>query len=66
MTVKFGNFANFIVRNFVVIWEAPSKAKNATQRSATRVARHKWCSVWATKKKHSLGVSLVLVILGTL
>ena len=20
---KFGNFANFIVRNFVVIWEAP-------------------------------------------
>ena len=23
MTIKFGNFANFIVRNFVVIWEAP-------------------------------------------
>ena len=22
MTIKFGNFANFIVRNFVVIWEA--------------------------------------------
>ena len=25
MTIKFGNFANFIVRNFVVIWEAPSR-----------------------------------------
>ena len=25
MTIKFGNFANFIVRNFVVIWEAPKK-----------------------------------------
>ena len=25
MTIKFGNFANFIVRNFVVIWEAPNK-----------------------------------------
>ena len=24
MTIKFGNFANFIVRYFVVIWEAPS------------------------------------------
>ena len=24
MTIKFGDFANFIVRNFVVIWEAPS------------------------------------------
>ena len=24
MTMKFGNFANFIVRNFVVIWEAPT------------------------------------------
>ena len=24
MTIKFGNFANFIVRNFVVIWEAPT------------------------------------------
>ena len=23
MTIKFGKFANFIVRNFVVIWEAP-------------------------------------------
>ena len=23
MTIKFGIFANFIVRNFVVIWEAP-------------------------------------------
>ena len=23
MTIKFGNFANFIVRKFVVIWEAP-------------------------------------------
>ena len=23
MTIRFGNFANFIVRNFVVIWEAP-------------------------------------------
>ena len=23
MTIEFGNFANFIVRNFVVIWEAP-------------------------------------------
>ena len=23
MTKKIGNFANFIVRNFVVIWEAP-------------------------------------------
>ena len=23
MTIKFGNFANFIIRNFVVIWEAP-------------------------------------------
>ena len=23
MTIKFGYFANFIVRNFVVIWEAP-------------------------------------------
>ena len=22
MTIKFGDFANFIVRNFVVIWEA--------------------------------------------
>ena len=33
MTIKFGNFANFIVRNFVVIWEAPKprtivKSKN--------------------------------------
>ena len=26
MTIKFGNFVNFIVRNFVVIWEAPNKA----------------------------------------
>ena len=26
MTIKFGNFANFIVRNFVVIWEAPTEA----------------------------------------
>ena len=25
MTINFGNFANFIVRNFVVIWEAPKK-----------------------------------------
>ena len=25
MTIKFGNFANFIVRNFVVIWEAPKE-----------------------------------------
>ena len=25
MTIKFGKFANFIVRNFVVIWEAPKK-----------------------------------------
>ena len=24
MTIKFGNFANFVVRNFVVIWEAPN------------------------------------------
>ena len=24
MTIKFGKFANFIVRNFVVIWEAPT------------------------------------------
>ena len=24
MTIKFGTFANFIVRNFVVIWEAPT------------------------------------------
>ena len=24
MTIKFGNFATFIVRNFVVIWEAPT------------------------------------------
>ena len=24
MTIKFGNFAIFIVRNFVVIWEAPN------------------------------------------
>ena len=24
MTIKFGNFANFIVRDFVVIWEAPN------------------------------------------
>ena len=23
MTTKFGNFENFIVRNFVVIWEKP-------------------------------------------
>ena len=23
MTIKFGNFANFIVRNFVVSWGAP-------------------------------------------
>ena len=23
MTIKFGNCANFIVTNFVVIWEAP-------------------------------------------
>ena len=23
MTIKFGNFTNFIFRNFVVIWEAP-------------------------------------------
>ena len=23
MTIKFGKFANFIVRNFVVVWEAP-------------------------------------------
>ena len=27
MTIKFGNFANFIVRNFVVIWEAPNPPK---------------------------------------
>ena len=26
MTIKFGTFANFIVRNFVVIWEAPNLA----------------------------------------
>ena len=26
MTIKFGNFANFIVRNLVVIWEAPRKS----------------------------------------
>ena len=25
MTIKFGNLANFIVRNFVVFWEAPTK-----------------------------------------
>ena len=24
MTTNFGNFASFIVRNFVVIWEAPN------------------------------------------
>ena len=24
MTIKFGNYANFIVRDFVVIWEAPT------------------------------------------
>ena len=27
MTIKFGNFANFIVRNFVVMWEAPVRAE---------------------------------------
>ena len=27
MTIKFGKFANFIVRNFVVIWEAPIKTR---------------------------------------
>ena len=26
-TIKFRNFANFIVRNFVVIWEAPTLDK---------------------------------------
>ena len=29
MTIKFGNFANFIVRNFVVIWEAPNNVVGA-------------------------------------
>ena len=24
MTIKFGNFTNFIVRNLLVIWEAPT------------------------------------------
>ena len=28
MTIKFGNSANFIVRNFVVIWEAPIVTKH--------------------------------------
>ena len=27
MTIKFGNFANFIVRNFVVIWEVPRQGR---------------------------------------
>ena len=27
MTIKFGNFANFVVRDFVVIWEAPTVCK---------------------------------------
>ena len=27
MTIKLGNFTNFIVRNFVVIWEAPRRGQ---------------------------------------
>ena len=38
MTIKFGNFANFIVRNFVVIWEAP---QNNCQHFSIIFARHK-------------------------
>ena len=25
ITIKFGYFGNFIVRNFVVVWEAPTR-----------------------------------------
>ena len=28
MTIKFGHFANFIVRTFVVVWEAPKLGAN--------------------------------------
>ena len=47
MTIKFGNFANFIVRNVAVIWEAPSfpanrfaknQFANKSSRSALRIA----------------------------
>ena len=36
MTIKFGNFANLIVRNFVVIWEAPKKGSKEEQSENTR------------------------------
>ena len=35
MTIEFGNFTNFIVRNFVVIWEAPNKEDLQNHISAT-------------------------------
>ena len=34
----------------ILVWHCESKAKNATQCSTTRVARHKWCSGVAAKK----------------
>ena len=36
MTIKFGNFAIFIVRNFVVIWEAPIFTKRPRKRRTGR------------------------------
>ena len=41
---KFGNFANFIVRNLVVIWEAPKCAGTAmlTKGSRAGVPREHW------------------------
>ena len=36
MTLEFGRICDFIVRNFVVIWEAPTK-KEKTSELITRV-----------------------------
>ena len=39
MTIKFGNFANFIVRKVVVIWEAPTQENQPRKRCQNSVAR---------------------------
>ena len=46
MTIKFGNFANFIVRNFAVIWEAPKQGKFTTKTSHIRAPFLKRKFLW--------------------
>ena len=46
---KFGNFAHFIVRNFVVIWEAPKSAGGLDLKSL---------ALWASKSSMVLRTTL--------